>query len=253
MTFCIDHNTSRYTDKFEDSLGRWSTISMVGRHHHVVHFITVYQAVAKESSGPYTAFQQQLQCLRLADRTLPLRRAFLVDFEKYLKSFQTATSQFVIMGDFNDVAGNSLSSFAKITSMFSLVDILGHFHSVHTEVSTYARGPNRLDYIFCSDQLLSAVERCGAEPFNQHVFSDHRALFVDWDTLALFGAQTPTVTPSAHRRLQSKFLPSRQQYIHELHRYCTDHNVFARLKTLSEFPSPYLTTRKYTTNYNASN
>jgi endonuclease/exonuclease/phosphatase family metal-dependent hydrolase len=139
----------------------------------MVHFITVYQAVAKDTSGPYTAFQQQLQCLHLANRDLPPRQAFLIDFEKYIKSLQTPSSQFVVMGDFNKVVGTSMSRFAKITSEFLLVDSIGHFHSVQHEDSTYARGPNQLNYVFCSNTLLSAVVACGAEPFNQHIFSDH--------------------------------------------------------------------------------
>jgi exonuclease III len=130
MSFCVDHNTSRFSARFQDPMGRWITLSLIGRNKRIVHFITVYQVVAKDFSGPYTAFQQQLQCLRLADRDIPPRRAFLIDFEKYIKSLQTPSSQFVVMGDFNEVVGTSMSGFAKITSEFRLVDVLGHFHSV---------------------------------------------------------------------------------------------------------------------------
>jgi hypothetical protein len=105
-------------------------VSLIGRNKRMVHFITVYQVVAKESSGPYTTFQQQLQCLRLADRELPPQRTFLIDFEKYIRSLQTPSSQFVVMCDFNEVVGTSMSGFAKITSGFKLVNVLGHFHSV---------------------------------------------------------------------------------------------------------------------------
>jgi hypothetical protein len=101
-------------------MGRWSTLSL----------ITVYQVVAKELSGQYTAFQQQLQCLRLADRELPSQRVILIDYEKYIRSLQTLLSQFVVMGDFNEVVGTSMSRFAKITSEFRLVNVLVHFHSV---------------------------------------------------------------------------------------------------------------------------
>ena len=31
MTICVDHHTSRFQNKFEDSLGRWSTISLNGK------------------------------------------------------------------------------------------------------------------------------------------------------------------------------------------------------------------------------
>jgi hypothetical protein len=231
---------SRFSARFQDPMGRWSTLSLIGRNKRIVHFITVYQVVAKDSSGPYTAFQQQLQCLRLADRDIPPRRAFLIDFKKYIKSLQTPLSQFVVMGDFNKVVGTSMLGFTKITSEFRLVDVLGNFHSVRKEVSTYARGPNRLDYVFCSNALLSTIVACGAEPFNQHIFSDHRALFVDWDEVLLFGAQTPSIQSQKHRRLQSKSIPSRIQYIDSLHHFCTEHRLDERLKQLHENPCPIL-------------
>jgi hypothetical protein len=129
-----------------------------------------------------------------------------------------------------------MSGFAKITTEFELVDILGHFHAIRNEVSTYARGLNRLDYIFCSQPLLSAVSSCGAEPFNHHIFSDHRALFVDWNKLLLFGAQALTVVAQSHRHLQSKSMPSRSKYINSLYEYCTSHNIFARIQALEKDP-----------------
>jgi hypothetical protein len=142
VSFCVDHNTSGFSARFQDLMGRWITLSLIGRNKRIVHFISAFQVVAKESSGPYTAFQQQLQCLCLSDRDLPTWQAFLIDFEKYIRTLQTPLSQFVVMGDFNEVVGTSMSGFAKITSEFNLVDVLGHFHSVCHEVSTYARGPN---------------------------------------------------------------------------------------------------------------
>jgi hypothetical protein len=141
MSFCVDHNTSRCSDKFQDPLGRWTTLSMVGRNNRLAHFITVYQVVAKETSGPYTAFQQQLQTLRIADRDIPPRRAFLLDFEKYLHTLRSPHSQFVVMGDFNEVVGASMSGFAKITTEFELVDVLAHFHSTKPKCQRMPAAP----------------------------------------------------------------------------------------------------------------
>ena len=173
MTICVDHHTSRFQNKFEDSLGRWSTISLNGKNGRVIHFTTIYQVVAKATPGPYTSYQQQLTALRLADRDLKPRQAFILDIDTYLTSITTPGAQFVIMGDFNEVVGLDPSGFSKISTKFSLVDIHGHFHSVQTEVPTYARGTERIDYILCSAPLIPAVTKCGAEPFNQNIHSDH--------------------------------------------------------------------------------
>ena len=101
------------------------------------------------------------------------RQALILDFDRYLTSLASPDSQLVIMGDFTEVVGLHPTGFSKITTKFSLVDIHGHFHSVPTEVPTYARGKDRLDYIFCTAPLLSAIIKSGAEPFNQHIHSDH--------------------------------------------------------------------------------
>ena len=83
MTYCVNHNTSRFHSKFEDTLGRWSTISMVGKKGRVIHFITLYQVVDKATKGPFTAYQQQLTILCLDDRKMHPRQALLLDFDRY--------------------------------------------------------------------------------------------------------------------------------------------------------------------------
>jgi exonuclease III len=240
MTMSFGSPVSRFQSKYEDPLGRWSTLSFNAKKGMVVHFITVYQDVHKPTGGPYTAYQQQRASLLLDDRDLLPRQAFLMDFDKYLHSLDKTESQFVVMGDFNEVVGRNASGFAKITTSFQLVDVLSHFHSVQTEVPTYARGSERLDYVFCSVELLPAVAHCGAEPFNQHIFSDHRALFIDWHEDILFGSKCPLLVSHAQRRFLSKHRPSVTKYIEELHKYSIDHNILARLGKLSDNPNPLI-------------
>jgi exonuclease III len=188
MTMCFSPCVTRFHSKFEDPLGRWCTLSLNGRNGLIVHFITVYQVVEKANGGPFTAYQQQRASLLLENRDLFPQQAFLLDFNKYLLSLSPKDSQFVVMGDFNEVVGRKSTGFSKITTAFQLVDVLSHFHTLDNEVSTYARGNDCLDYIFCSSSLIPAIKACGAKPFNQHIFSDHRALFIDWHEDILFGS-----------------------------------------------------------------
>jgi hypothetical protein len=240
MTLCLGNCVSRFHSKFEDSIGRWSTLSRKARNGMVFHFITLYQVVDKAQNGPFTAYQQQQASLLLEGRDLAPRKAFLMDFDQYLLSLKPQSSQFVVMGDFNEVVGRTLSGFATLTGRYQLVDIIGHFHLLKNEVATYARGSERLDYIFCSASLLPAVAKCGAEPFNQHIFSVYRALFVDWHKDILFGSKCSPIQSSTQRRLQAKSRPAQAKYIKELHSYCTDHNVFKHLQILHDNPSPSL-------------
>jgi hypothetical protein len=77
------------------------------------------------------------------------------------------------MGDLNEVVGIERNGFQKVTCEFDLVDVLSHFHSIELEVPMYARGSTRLDYIFCSPNLLPSIRKCGFLPFNEHILSDH--------------------------------------------------------------------------------
>ena len=144
------------------------------------------------------------------------------------------------MGDLNEVVGLDPhgAGFSKLTSEFDLVDVMAHFHPIKNEVATYARGTKRLDYIVCTPNLLSAVTSCGIEPFKEHILSDHRGLFIDWDETLLFGSTINPMAPKACRRLQSTNLIAKGNYILGFHKYCIKHNVFKRLTALQEHPYP---------------
>jgi exonuclease III len=176
MTAIFNDVVGRWHSKYADPMGRWSTVSVSGRKSRVIHLITVYQVVDKSTSGPFTVYQQQAASLRLADRDLTPRKAFIHDLSVYLRSIKTRDSAFILMGDLNEVVGLVLGGFNKITNEFDLVDIMSHHHPIRHEVATYARGKSRIDYIFCTSNLIPAVRYCGIEPFHEHIFSDHRSI-----------------------------------------------------------------------------
>jgi hypothetical protein len=148
MTMCFGPCISCFHSKVEDPLGRWTSLSLNARNGLVVHFITVYQVVDKPLGGPYTAYQQQRASLLLDNQDLLPRQGYVCTVP--------TTERVTIChhGDFNEVVGRNATGFAKITSQYHLIDKLGHFHSVNTEVPTYARGTTRLDNVFCSPSLL---------------------------------------------------------------------------------------------------
>jgi exonuclease III len=192
MTLCLGNCVSRFHSKFEDTLGQWSTLSLNVCNGMVIHFITLYQVVKKAQNGPFTPYQQQRASLLLEGRDLAPRKAFLMDFDQYLLSLKPQSSQFVVMGDFYEVVGRTLSGFATLTGRYQLVDVIGHFHSLQNKVATYARGTKRLDYIFCSASLLPAVSKCVAAP--------HLTSISSW-TIALslwIGTKISYLDPNVH-------------------------------------------------------
>ena len=238
LTALFNHHITRYHSQFSDPLGRWSSLAITGKHSRIIYFITVYQVVDNATTGPFTVYQQQLSSLKLADRTVQPRRAFLDDLSRYMDTIKSDDTEIILMGDLNEVVGFDGSGFSKITSAHDLVDIMAHFHPIADEVATYSRGTKRLDYIFCTPNLLSSIISSGVEPFNEHIHSDHRSLFVDWDEQRLFGSKSPLMAAKRYRRLQSANLTAKGNYILSFHKYCDKHNVFQRITDLEADLTP---------------
>jgi hypothetical protein len=108
------------------------------------------------------------------------------------------------MGDFNEELGSDLAGMTKISCELSLVDLMQEHHRNLEPVATYARGTKRIDYILTTRHVSQCVDRCGYEPFNHRIFSDHRAYFVDFDTKKLFGGAVNNIPPPAFRDVKSK-------------------------------------------------
>jgi hypothetical protein len=78
-----------------------------------------------------------------------------------------------------------IHGFARISAKWDLVEVVQHFHRVADEPPTYAQGTRRLDYLFCTPNLLASVKLCGILPYSKIINFDHRALYVDFDTHSL--------------------------------------------------------------------
>jgi hypothetical protein len=85
---------------------------------------------------------------------------------------------------------NERSSTARIAATHGLVNILFQRNPTVPEPPTYAQGSTRIDYALLLPDLVDAVELCGYEPFHKRVHSDHRGIFLDFDTSVLFGNDT---------------------------------------------------------------
>jgi hypothetical protein len=51
--------------------------------------------------------------------------------------------------------------------------------------------------------MLPYIKACGCKPFLQHINGDHRGMFVDFDTTALFGAPDSRLALLAQHKLLS--------------------------------------------------
>ena len=102
-----------------------------------------------------------------------------------------------------------------------------------TEQSTYARGPNRVDYILASNRLLEFVLRQGCEPFNARIFSDHRGIFVDFSYPGFFNLAPNVLVPPCRRNLIYNCPRQIRRYLTLMDKYLVDHNMIERAQQLA--------------------
>ena len=113
------------------------------------------------------------------------RRLFFKDFQKFIDKCHANNEELIIGIDANDTdnEGTDLNGFLMEND---LVDAFRHLHPDTTPPHTYQQSSNRLDYIFVTPALTPALKASGFLPFNVPFFSDHGALFAEFDKTILF-------------------------------------------------------------------
>ena len=137
----------RIKERGSDSLGRWSWMTMVGKNQRMITIISAYQVCARSSKRTgTTAYHQQESILRTRGiKKAKPRKYFYRDLNEFIRICKTKKESVILVGDFNEPM-NERSSTARIAATHGLVDILFQRNSQLPEPTTYARGPNRIDY-----------------------------------------------------------------------------------------------------------
>jgi hypothetical protein len=237
LTIAVDNFTGRISGSGRDSkYGRWSYFQTRGRHGRTIIIVTIYQVCnqAVASAGTMTACLQQHTLLDEASRIstnargVPSphpRKALIQDFSAQLRLWRSAGHELIIPGDLNELLGNNPEEFGSITSEFNLADVYRHRHGM-AEPATFNGGHRRLDYILCSIPLLSTVTACGILPLNILSHSDHRTVFVDFDTKLLFGSLPSELASCKDPQFKSRDYENSEQYVYSMHAYCHDNKVY---------------------------
>ena len=215
--------------KAPDSLGRWTSLSIIGKSTQVTIF-SVYNSVATRLSdaGPYTVFAQQYAALKAAGIAQPNPRLqFIRDFHDELRHRARNQEAFIIVGDLNEVVGRDPDLFASISSTYDLFDAHDFFLGESADVPTYNRGSNRIDYCFMSTSLRSTYSASGFNPFHLLYPSDHRAHYLDITLSSFLGQQPPLLAPPSLREISShsvsvkKFVSVAYDHLHHTNAFKT--------------------------------
>ena len=150
--------------------------------------------------GSMTVTTQQCSQLMQAKRANPdkVRRHYVQDLKAFLHARKSRGDRLVLQGDFNEVIGVTVDGMSGICSQLKSVDVIHHFHGLpQGHFATWIDGKTTVDYVMVDEELLPSVVSCGYMPFMEHVQGNHRAMYVDFDTSMLFGAENSQLAPYA--------------------------------------------------------
>ncbi|KAI2503136.1 hypothetical protein MHU86_11327 [Fragilaria crotonensis] len=225
--------TSRISTQGSDKWGRWVTQELQGRRAAKLAIISAYQVVYKTGQlGMITAATQQVSLLaRTQDILRNPRDAFIRDLSEVIREYTRQHAEVLLIGDFNETVGSDPAGITSLLSMYGLVNLMTRRHSAQRP-ATYARGRTCIDYALATQRFAESLEKCGYEPFNHRLHSDHRGYFFDFNAIALLGSPIQALSSRTPRILCSKNVKSVTEYIRKKHQLLEANNVFRRAERL---------------------
>jgi hypothetical protein len=231
-------------------MGRFSSHKITGANSHKIIFIAAYQ-VCKETistAGENTSFFHQWHELTKKGYRHPNPRRQILDDLKtiILRAIGEGTDVCMAM-DSNEAFNSKNQHFQEWIAECSLLSVHENmydeeYYEVNKIPTTHQNGTSKIDHVFCTPRLFGSVTRAAIEPLHDGIFSDHRALVVDFNTAQLIG-QAVHITKPKTRLLVSTRKKSMHQYQVELDRRLQAQNIYTRMgKLLEKYQSATATT-----------
>lgn len=236
--------TTKIKSHTRDRMGRWSSLCFTTQPNQKLRVISAYQVCHNARPGPNTAAAHQIAqiieesaTVSTTSRKTP-RDSFVHDLQAFITQVQLAGEDIVLAGDFNEEMGTATSGMDRLAATCGLVDLFSTRTGSQSHPATYQRGTKRLDYILISPRLLPAVIAAGYDPFGYRLPSDHRGMYLDFSTEALFQQDHPELAPVAHRDFTTKSPETVRTYVNAKTKYMVEHRFFERLQALANSSAP---------------
>jgi hypothetical protein len=197
----------------DKEMGRWSFVQLLGKHGRNIMVVSAYQVCNQQAArvGDRTAFAQQLSLLCRNGKDCSPRKSFFDDIDKQTQEWIGKGYKILLSGDFNEVLGADVNGFTRISAKWNLLEIIQHFSETDGQPPTYTRGTRRLDYIFCTSNLLSR---------------------------SLMGGDLAVLLATPVRILRATDVKGREKYVKAVAKYMEDHMVLQRLLKVTEATTP---------------
>jgi hypothetical protein len=236
--------------------------------------VSAYNATS--SHGDTTNFQQQQRVLsrlhRDNGRNIPAqpRRQFILDFQAWLEMKIAEGHELIIGMDANDTYNPDSSGIShplpyspdiptvssthdgKLCTLIAscgLKDPLALQHCSRPFPASHIRGTKRIDFLLVTPRLVPAVLSSGSLACHSLFHSDHRASFMDFDSLLLFADPAYEIAPPSYRRLQLADPRLKNQYRDVLHNQLQYPKVYDKVQHLQEVTESGTWTEEHTKEY----
>ena len=138
------------------------------------------------------------------------------------------------MLDANEKEDDREGALRKFLDDTGLVDTYSHIHDGAPEPTSHIRGSKKIDHFLLTPGALDCIMAFGIESLGDSVDSNHCGVYLDFDSVALFGDSTPNLTCMTSRILHSHIPFFVRKYCCELQEQLMHHNVYARVGQLKE-------------------
>ena len=224
--------SSTLVDRGQDSheMGRWSYITITGRHGKFLTVVTGYRNSKRsvKHSGSTTAVAQQDSILRRAGRNVGTEKAFIQDIEKFLAAQLQEGKYIVLFLDANEEyhEGSAIKLMAdRLGLKNAMQEIYGNFPPSNPT------SHRTIDHVLCSDTVLHSITNIAMPPYNLSM-GDHRGFIIDLDVKTLLKTSEKEMNHTSARRLDTRHVKAVKKYKQKLKKGLKDHNVAKRMETL---------------------
>jgi len=228
--------TARVVKCGKDPLGRftWQEILLDGQRTLLI--VTAYRVVQRRTTGcgPTTSMMQQWRKLREQGNNDPKpRQQILDDLTVFLKPYEQAGNEILIMIDANDPIDSMPMD--KFMDDLNLCDLMSDYLPA-TPPTTYQRGRQKIDHIVGTMGINLAMIRAYVIPFGtDSPKSDHAICGIDFSMDVLCGITPESLYDPTHpsaRQLWSTDVKAAANYVEMVERRFQADNIAERVTKL---------------------
>jgi hypothetical protein len=157
-------------------------------------------------------------------------KLFYKDLSTEIKKWTHDGCKIILMLDANEPLREQPGGLGHLVGENSLVDLSEKILHDKTNVSTYARGTKKIDFIFGTKQVEKFCIESGIVPFGFGYPSNHRALFIQVNIGEILNTTVTTVESWLARKLQNATPKECTIFLEAVHKHYEQQNLFERMR-----------------------